>query len=112
MCAAPAVAALSVGAVVIISRAHVAERGCLARCTNEGVPNQTTTKNTQVRAHPWFTARLPRYLAVMQADPSAARPREDNEVVEEVGFQAHASATRLGSCLQRSHRTKLVARTV
>ncbi|KAI8466197.1 MAG: kinase-like domain-containing protein [Monoraphidium minutum] len=38
----------------------------------------------EVRAHPWFAARLPRYLAVMQADPSMTRPRIDSEIVAEV----------------------------
>jgi hypothetical protein len=35
--------------------------------------------------HPWFTVRLPRYLAVMQADPAMTRPRIDSEIVAEVG---------------------------
>jgi hypothetical protein len=38
-----------------------------------------------VRTHPWFTVRLPRYLAVMQADPAMTQPRIDNEIVAEVG---------------------------
>lgn len=42
----------------------------------------------EVRCHPWFTARLPRYLAVMQADPGMAIPRIDGELV--------AETTRLG----------------
>ena len=38
----------------------------------------------EVRRHPWFAARLPRYLAAMQADPAMARPRVDADAVEEV----------------------------
>ncbi len=36
------------------------------------------------RQHPWFTVRLPRYLAVMQADTVASATCVDNEIVSEV----------------------------
>lgn len=38
----------------------------------------------QVRCHPWFTAHLPRYLAVMQADTAVNTPRLDEEMITEV----------------------------
>ncbi|GBF87975.1 snf1-related kinase [Raphidocelis subcapitata] len=38
----------------------------------------------EVRAHPWFAARLPRYLAVMGADPALTNPRVDADIVGEV----------------------------
>lgn len=38
----------------------------------------------QVRCHPWFTAHLPRYLAVMQADTAVNIPRLDEEMINEV----------------------------
>ncbi|KAI3426244.1 hypothetical protein D9Q98_008620 [Chlorella vulgaris] len=34
--------------------------------------------------HPWFTVHLPRYLAVMQADPVAAGTHLDEEIIMEV----------------------------
>jgi hypothetical protein len=40
---------------------------------------------SQVRCHPWFTAHLPRYLAVMQADTAVNIPRLDEEMIHEVG---------------------------
>ena len=45
----------------------------------------------EIRQHPWFTVHLPRYLAVIQADPISAAARVDEELVREVerlGFQA------------------------
>ena len=39
----------------------------------------------EIRQHPWFTVRLPRYLAVMQADTVASATTIDEEVVVEVG---------------------------
>ena len=44
----------------------------------------------EIRQHPWFTVHLPRYLAVMQADPVAAATQVDDEIIREVeklGFQ-------------------------
>jgi 5'-AMP-activated protein kinase catalytic alpha subunit len=44
----------------------------------------------EIRQHPWFTVHLPRYLAVMQADPVSVGARVDDEIVREVerlGFQ-------------------------
>lgn len=38
----------------------------------------------EVRQHPWFTAHLPRYLAVMQADTCVHSPRLDEEMINEV----------------------------
>lgn len=38
----------------------------------------------EVRCHPWFTAHLPRYLAVMQADTAVNTPRLDEEMITEV----------------------------
>jgi 5'-AMP-activated protein kinase catalytic alpha subunit len=38
----------------------------------------------EVRQHPWFAVHLPRYLAVMQADPVAAGAHVDEELVAEV----------------------------
>ena len=44
----------------------------------------------EIRQHPWFNVHLPRYLAVMQADPVNANAQLDNEILKEVerlGFQ-------------------------
>ncbi|GFR41578.1 hypothetical protein Agub_g2299 [Astrephomene gubernaculifera] len=38
----------------------------------------------EIRQHPWFNMHLPRYLAVMQAEPVVGVPRIDEEMVEEV----------------------------
>ncbi|EFN56161.1 hypothetical protein CHLNCDRAFT_57611 [Chlorella variabilis] len=38
----------------------------------------------EIRQHPWFTVHLPRYLAVMQADPVAAGTHVDEDIVREV----------------------------
>lgn len=38
----------------------------------------------EIRQHPWFTVHLPRYLAVMQADPVAAGTHLDEEIIMEV----------------------------
>jgi hypothetical protein len=38
----------------------------------------------EIRQHPWFTAHLPRYLAVMQADAANSTPRIDDDMVVEV----------------------------
>lgn len=40
----------------------------------------------EIRQHPWFTMHLPRYLAVMQADPISVGARIDDEIVREVAF--------------------------
>lgn len=44
----------------------------------------------EIRQHPWFNVHLPRYLAVMQADPVNANARVDQDILKEVerlGFQ-------------------------
>mmetsp|Transcript_16451 Transcript_16451/g.41028 ORF Transcript_16451/g.41028 Transcript_16451/m.41028 type:complete len:464 (-) Transcript_16451:952-2343(-) len=44
----------------------------------------------EIRQHPWFTLHLPRYLAVMQAEPVVGLPRIDEDMVGEVvrlGFE-------------------------
>ncbi|KAI8473376.1 MAG: kinase-like domain-containing protein [Monoraphidium minutum] len=59
----------------------------------------------EVRCHPWFAARLPRYLAVMQADAGMSRPRIDSDIVAEVsrlGFDCEA----LVACLRRREANK------
>ncbi|KAG2452015.1 hypothetical protein HYH02_003056 [Chlamydomonas schloesseri] len=38
----------------------------------------------EIRQHPWFNMHLPRYLAVMQAEPVVGVPRIDEEILEEV----------------------------
>ncbi|KAL4438213.1 hypothetical protein ABPG77_010574 [Micractinium sp. CCAP 211/92] len=38
----------------------------------------------EIRQHPWFTVHLPRYLAVMQADPVAAGTHIDEDILREV----------------------------
>ncbi|PSC70383.1 SNF1-related kinase catalytic subunit alpha KIN10 [Micractinium conductrix] len=38
----------------------------------------------EIRQHPWFTVHLPRYLAVMQADPVAAGTHVDEDILREV----------------------------
>lgn len=38
----------------------------------------------EIRQHPWFTTRLPRYLAVMQADTVASATCIDEDIVSEV----------------------------
>jgi 5'-AMP-activated protein kinase catalytic alpha subunit len=38
----------------------------------------------EIRQHPWFTAHLPRYLAVMQADAANSAPRIDEDMAAEV----------------------------
>ncbi|KAG2500353.1 hypothetical protein HYH03_001927 [Edaphochlamys debaryana] len=47
----------------------------------------------EIRQHPWFNTHLPRYLAVMQAEPVVGVPRIDEEILEEVvrlGFDREA----------------------
>jgi 5'-AMP-activated protein kinase, catalytic alpha subunit len=44
----------------------------------------------EIRMHPWFTVRLPRYLALSQSDPLTAGAAPDEEVLREVlklGFE-------------------------
>ncbi|GLI66826.1 hypothetical protein VaNZ11_010801 [Volvox africanus] len=38
----------------------------------------------EIRQHAWFNMHLPRYLAVMQAEPVVGVPRIDEEILEEV----------------------------
>jgi 5'-AMP-activated protein kinase catalytic alpha subunit len=38
----------------------------------------------EIRQHPWFTVHLPRYLAVMQADPVAAGTHIDEDIIRDV----------------------------
>lgn len=40
----------------------------------------------EIRQHPWFTVHLPRYLAVMQADPISVGARIDEDIVREVEY--------------------------
>ena len=57
----------------------------MTRALIEHTPPTHTHTHTQIRCHPWFAARLPRYLAVMQADAALSTPRIDGGLVEEVG---------------------------
>jgi len=44
----------------------------------------------EIRQHPWFMLHLPRYLAVMQAEPAVGCPRIDEDILNEVirlGFE-------------------------
>ena len=54
------------------------------------------------RQHPWFTVRLPRYLAVMQADTVATASVLDQDLVDDVaalGFDREYVLSSLGSSL-------------
>lgn len=61
--------------------------GCALLCCTVLCPAAVS----QVRCHPWFTAQLPRYLAVMQADTAVNIPRLDEEMINEVGAAAAAA---------------------
>lgn len=63
----------------------------------------------EIRQHPWFTVHLPRYLAVMQADPVSIGARVDDEIVKEVERLGFKREFVLESLKQRQQNKATVA---
>ena len=55
------------------------------------------------RQHPWFTVRLPRYLAVMQADTVATASVVDQDLVDDVALLGFDREYVLSSLSSRLH---------
>jgi len=63
----------------------------------------------EIRQHPWFTVRLPRYLAVMQADTVTLHTIADEEVLLEVAKLGFDRAMLLESLKKRVQNKATVA---
>ena len=55
------------------------------------------------RQHPWFTIKLPRYLAVMQADTVATASVVDQDLVDDVAALGFDREYVLSSLSSRLH---------
>jgi len=63
----------------------------------------------EIRQHPWFTVRLPRYLAVMQADSVMPHNMVDEEVMLEVVKLGFDRSTLIESIKKRAQNKATVA---